>query len=44
MNKLDIAAPGGNIVEIDRLFYRFPRGDSFTVQVGPLTRNTEMMG
>ena len=44
MNKLDIAAPGGNIVEIDRLFYRFPLGDSFTVQVGPLTRNTEMMG
>jgi len=44
MNKLDTAAPGGNIVEIDRLYYRFPLGNSFKVQVGPLTRNTEMMG
>ncbi|QNI65819.1 iron uptake porin [Synechococcus sp. A15-44] len=44
MNKLDTAAPGGNSVEIDRLYYRFPLGDSFKVQVGPLTRNTEMMG
>ena len=44
MNKLDTAAPGGNIVEIDRLYYRFPLGDSFTIQAGPLTRNTEMMG
>ena len=35
---------GGNIVEIDRLYYRFPLGDSFTIQAGPLTRNTEMMG
>ena len=33
-----------NRVLIDRLYYRFPLGDSFTVQVGPLTRNTEMMG
>ena len=44
MNKLDTAAPGDNIVEIDRLYYRFPLGDSFTIQAGPLTRNTEMMG
>ena len=44
LNKLDTAAPGGNIVEIDRLYYRFPLGDSFTIQAGPLTRNTEMMG
>ena len=44
MNKLDTAAHGGNIVEIDRLYYRFPLGDSFTIQAGPLTRNTEMMG
>ena len=29
---------------IDRFYYRFPLGDSFTVQVGPKTRNTEMMG
>ena len=33
-----------NRVVIDRFYYRFPLGDSFTVQVGPLTRNTEMMG
>jgi hypothetical protein len=44
MNKLDTAAPGGNAVEIDRLYYRFPLGSSFTIQAGPLTRNTEMMG
>ncbi len=44
LNKLDTGAPGGNAVEIDRLYYRFPLGDSFKVQVGALTRNTEMMG
>jgi hypothetical protein len=44
MNKLDTAAPGGNVVEIDRLYYRFPLGSNFTIQAGPLTRNTEMMG
>ena len=44
LNKLDTGAPGGNTVEIDRLYYRFPLGDSFKVQVGALTRNTEMMG
>ena len=44
LNKLDTAAPGGNIVEIDRLYYRFPLGAGFTIQAGPLTRNTEMMG
>ena len=38
------AAPGGNVVEIDRIYYRFPLGDSFAIQAGPLTRNTEMMG
>ena len=44
LNKLDTAAPGGNAVEIDRLYYRFPLGSNFKIQVGPLTRNTEMMG
>ena len=44
LNKLDTAAPGGNAVEIDRIYYRFPLGDSFTIQAGPLTRNTEMLG
>ena len=33
-----------NVLLIDRFYYRFPLGDSFTVQVGPTTRNTEMMG
>ena len=44
MNKLDFAGPGGSIVKIDRLYYRFPLGDSFTIQVGPLTQNNDMMG
>ena len=44
LNKLDTAAPGGNTVEVDRLYYRFPLGSNFTIQAGPLTRNTEMMG
>ena len=41
---IDAWARTDNRVLIDRLYYRFPLGDSFTVQVGPLTRNTEMMG
>ena len=44
LNKLDTGAPGGNAVEIDRLYYRFPLGNGFKAQVGALTRNTEMMG
>ena len=44
MNKLDTAAASDSAVEIDRLYYRFPLGDSFTIQAGPLTRNTEMLG
>ncbi|AII44587.1 hypothetical protein KR100_14665 [Synechococcus sp. KORDI-100] len=44
MNTLNTAAPGGNVLGVDRLYYRFPLGSSFTIQAGPLTRNTEMMG
>ena len=44
LNKLDTGAPGGNAVEIDRLYYRFPLGSGFKAQIGALTRNTEMMG
>ncbi|QNI83528.1 putative porin [Synechococcus sp. RS9907] len=44
LNKLDTAAASDSAVEVDRLYYRFPLGDSFTIQAGPLTRNTEMMG
>jgi hypothetical protein len=41
--KLDKAEGTDNSVEIDRLFYRFPVGDSFRITVGPLVRNTEMI-
>ncbi len=33
-----------NILIVDRFYYRFPLGNGFTIQAGPLTRNTEMMG
>ncbi len=32
-----------NTVEIDRLYYRFPIGKSWTVTVGPRLRNTEVI-
>jgi hypothetical protein len=41
--QLDKATNTGGTVEIDRLFYRFPVGKSFTVNVGALIRNTEMI-
>ncbi|MCP9888177.1 carbohydrate porin [Cyanobium sp. ATX 6A2] len=40
---LDKATGTDDSVEIDRLFYRFPVGESFNVTVGPLARNTEML-
>ena len=36
MNTLNTAAPGGK-QGVDRLYYRFPLGSSFTIQAGPLT-------
>jgi len=50
---LDRAFPGGNnsgfatannTFYLDRLYYRFPVGKSFTVGVGPQARNTEFLG
>ena len=47
MRALDKASNGGNnaanVVEIDRLYYRFPLGNEFAVTVGPRVRNTEMV-
>jgi hypothetical protein len=34
---------GNNVVNIDRLYYRFPVGDSFTAVIGPRARNTEAL-
>ena len=41
--KLDKAATTDGNVIIDRLYYKFPVGDSLRVTVGPLARNTEML-
>lgn len=45
---LDRAFPGAgtttnNLVQIDRLWYRFPLNKEFTAAVGPLGRNTEFL-
>ncbi|MEO1002478.1 MAG: iron uptake porin [Cyanobacteria bacterium J06638_7] len=40
---LDKATGTDNSVNIDRLFYRFPVGDSVRLTVGALVRNTEMI-
>jgi len=32
-----------NLVQIDRLYYRFPVGKTFTALIGPRARNTEML-
>jgi hypothetical protein len=34
---------GNNVVNIDRLYYRFPIGQTFTALVGPRARNTEFL-
>jgi hypothetical protein len=41
--KLDKAEGTDDSVEIDRLFYRFPVGESVNLTVGALVRNTEMI-
>ncbi|WP_216904923.1 iron uptake porin, partial [Synechococcus sp. CCY 9618] len=48
LTALDVASngfgdPSSNVVGIDRLYYKFPVGKSFTVFVGPKARNTEML-
>ena len=40
--KLDKADTTNGNVEIDRLYYQFPVGESVNITVGPLVRNTEM--
>jgi len=40
---LDKATGTGDSVVIDRLFYRFPVGESVNLTVGALVRNTEML-
>jgi hypothetical protein len=40
--KLDKAETTNNSVEIDRLYYQFPVGESVTLTAGALVRNTEM--
>ncbi|MEX1324733.1 MAG: iron uptake porin, partial [Synechococcaceae cyanobacterium] len=40
---LDKATGTNNSVNIDRLFYRFPVGESVNLTVGALVRNTEMI-
>jgi len=34
---------GSNVFNLDRLYYRFPAGKSFTAVVGPRARNTEAL-
>ena len=41
--QLDKATDTGGAVEIDRLYYRIPVAKGFTLNVGPLIRNTEMI-
>jgi hypothetical protein len=55
LSKIDVSfsptvtGPGGgslaaeNVVRLDRLFYRFPIGREFTLQVGPLSRNNDTL-
>jgi len=46
MSNLDKAftpTGGSNVVNIDRLYYRFPVGKEFAVTIGPRARNTEMI-
>ncbi|QEY32903.1 porin [Synechococcus sp. RSCCF101] len=43
LTKLDIADDTSNTVKINRLYYKFPLGDSFTAIVGPVARNTESL-
>ena len=44
LTKLDTAGKDGNTLELDRLYYRFPVGDEITAVVGPMARNTEILG
>jgi hypothetical protein len=41
---LDAAYGDGPIVRVDRLYYKFPIGNTLSVMVGPRLRNTEILG
>ncbi len=47
LTALDVASGGfasnSDVVGIDRLYYRFPVGQDFTITFGPKARNTEML-
>ncbi|MBM5799640.1 MAG: porin [Cyanobacteria bacterium K_DeepCast_35m_m2_023] len=43
MDKSFGSAATENVVQIDRLYYRFPVGNELTLTVGPRARNTEMV-
>ena len=40
---LDRAESSDGVVKINRLYYRFPLGKGFSVQTGPISRNTEFL-
>ena len=44
LSKLDTAGKDGNTLEIDRIYYKFPVNDEITAVVGPMARNTEILG
>ncbi|MDA0963489.1 MAG: iron uptake porin, partial [Cyanobacteria bacterium] len=44
LTKFDRENKNGDIIKMDRLYYRFPVGKEFKVAVGPIARNTEFLG
>ena len=44
LGALDEATNTNNVLTVDRFYYKFPLGSSFTVHLGPLARNTQMLG
>ena len=43
LTTLETAYASGNSLQVDRLFYSFPVGDSFTVVGGPIVRQDDML-
>ncbi|MDM7960116.1 MAG: iron uptake porin, partial [Synechococcus sp. WH 8007] len=44
LTKFDKAFDSAGVIELDRLYYRFPVGKEFKFAVGPVARNTEFLG
>ena len=44
LGAVDEATNTNNVLTVDRFYYKFPLGSSFTVHLGPLARNTQMLG